>query len=390
MSRLRLCLCISIISFLRRLRLPPVGWAIPVRALLVCRRSPLLALLVACAWLMAFSASARAGGKPSLLQISATLLQDDGFCLGCHGRASHAKNAPLIDRATLQDSAHEGLKCSGCHTAITTIPHPPRPAHVDCTPCHPGDTRQASLKAQAGKEAPLDQHSTATRHGAKGLPECANCHGTHGIRLISDVNSRVGRNSIASTCGACHQQEARLYRESVHGAMTLRDNPDTPTCVTCHPEHARLGKRGVFQHGVVKTCGSCHESAALEAKYAIPGDRLASYLGSYHGIATKLGYQRTANCASCHGNHLILPSEDPRSATNPANLPRTCGKCHPKVNENVARGKVHIMATAESGGLVYRINVAFKWFTLCTIGALVGHISLELFARTRRRRGGFE
>lgn len=349
-----------------------------------------LALLLVGGWLLATASAASAGGKTAPLAISPELRRDDGYCLGCHGAATHAKNAPLIEAATLTGSAHESVKCSECHTAITTIPHALPSPHVDCTSCHPGDTRQASLKAQAGKEAPLDQHSSATQHNAKGLPECINCHGTHAIKRVRDVHSLVGRLSIASTCGACHKEEARLYRESIHGSKTLQGNPDVPTCVTCHPEHARLGKRGVFQQGVVKTCGSCHENAVLESKYAFPGDRLASYLGSYHGIATKLGYQRTANCASCHGNHLILPSSDPRSATNPRNLPQTCGKCHPKVNENVARGKVHIMATDESGGLVYRINVAFKWFTLCTIGMLVGHIALELFARTRGRSGGFE
>jgi len=387
-SRLRQCFCIAIVSLIRRLRAPCIGRAILTGAESSHRRP--LAVLAVCAWLAASSAFACAGAGSPPLQISPALLQEDDFCLGCHGATSHAKDAPLVDRAPLQASAHEGLECSGCHTAITTIPHRVPTARVDCTPCHPGDTKQASLKAQAGKEAPLDQHSAATQHGAKGLPVCANCHGTHSIRRVSDVNSRVGRRSIASTCGGCHKQEARLYRDSIHGAGAVADSADVPTCVTCHPEHARLGKRGVFQQGVVKTCGSCHENAVLEEKYAIPGDRLASYLGSYHGIAKQLGYQRTANCASCHSNHLILPSADPRSATNPANLPRTCGKCHPKVNENVARGKVHIMATAESGGLVYRINVAFKWFTLCTIGALVGHITLELFARTRRRSGGFE
>ena len=255
------------------------------------------AVLAVCAWLVAASALAHAGSRPPV-PISPTLMQDDDFCLGCHGPVSHAKGAPLVDRALLRASAHEELKCSECHTRIATIPHLAPTARVDCTLCHPGNTKQASLKAQAGKEAPLDQHSAATQHGAKGLPECMNCHATHAIRRISDVNSRVGRKSIASTCGACHKQEAGLYRESVHSAGALADNPDVPTCVTCHPEHARLGKRGVFQQGVVKTCGSCHENAVLEEKYAFPGNRLASYLGSYHGIATQLGYLRTANCAS--------------------------------------------------------------------------------------------
>ncbi len=345
------------------------------------------AVLAACAWLAASAAGTSAGVRAPM-PISAELAQDSDFCLGCHGTATHAKDAPLVDQKTLPASAHAAVRCSECHTAVTTLPHRSPVPPVDCTRCHSGNTKQASLKAQAGKEAPLDAHSEVTRHGAKGLPKCANCHGTHDIHSVSDVASHVGRRHIASTCGTCHLREAKDYSQSVHGSKALANNPDVPTCVTCHPEHARLGKKGVFQEGVVKMCGSCHESAVLQEKYAFAGDRLASYLGSYHGIATQLGYKRTANCASCHGNHLILPTKDPRSATNPANLPRTCGKCHPKANDNVTRGKIHVMATAESGGLLYRINVMFKWFTLCTIGLLVGHITLELFGRMRGRTGG--
>jgi len=343
--------------------------------------------LVAGARLVSLATCASASARAPV-QVSPALAQDDDFCLGCHGPATHAKDAPLTDRGPLRDSAHAAVKCSECHTSVTTLPHRASLPPVDCTRCHSGNTKQASLKAQAGKEAPLDAHSEVTQSGVKGLPACVNCHGTHDVHAVSEVGSHVGRRHIASTCGTCHQQEAREYRDSVHGSKALADNPDVPTCVTCHPEHARLGRKGVFQEGVMKMCGSCHESAVLQEKYAFAGDRLASYLGSYHGVATQLGYKRTANCASCHGSHLILPTRDPRSATNPANLPRTCGQCHPKANDNVTRGKIHVMAHSESGGLLYRINVTFKWFTLCIIGMLVGHIALELFGRMRGRAGG--
>jgi hypothetical protein len=347
------------------------------------------ATLIAAAWLVGLSAVAQAAARPPM-RISPALRQDDHYCLGCHGPETHDKEAPLVDTAVLEGSSHGNVKCASCHTAITFSPHrTPVPA-VDCTRCHSGDTRQASLKAQAGKEAPLDNHSEATQQGAKGLPKCEDCHGKHDIRAPSATGSRVGRVGLADTCGTCHTKEAALYEQSAHGKAATGANREVPTCITCHPEHARLGKRGVFQVGVVQTCGSCHENAELEAKYAIPADRLTSYLGSYHGMATELGDKRTANCASCHGNHLILPSSDPRATTNRANLPRTCGKCHPKVNGNVARGKIHVMATPTSAALLYRINVAFRWFTLGTIGLLLGHISLELFGRLRGRNGGHE
>jgi cytochrome b subunit of formate dehydrogenase len=49
-----------------------------------------------------------------------------------------------------------------------------------------------------------------------------------------------------------------------------------------------------------------------------------------------------ANCASCHGVHNILPSSDPRSTVNPANLDVTCGQCHKGVTQKFTLNKVHV------------------------------------------------
>jgi len=218
----------------------------------------------------------------------------------------------------------------------------------------------------------------------KGAPTCSGCHGGHDVQPATAAASRVGWRNVATTCGRCHKQVAADYLESVHGKAFKAGNPDMPTCETCHPEHPRAQRVGVAQRGVVATCISCHEDPGIQERYAIPADRLASYLGSYHGAATHLGYSRTANCASCHGVHNILPSRDPRSMINPVNLPETCGKCHPGVNENVTRGSVHILPTRENASLLYYLNLGFRWFTFSIIGALLGHIALDLFGRWRR------
>lgn len=94
-------------------------------------------------------------------------------------------------------------------------------------------------------------------------------------------------------------------------------------------------------------CLTCHDDITLNKKYHLPTKRLISYLGSYHGVALSLGDLRVANCASCHGWHLILPSSDPRSRINPDNLQRTCGQCHPQAGRNFARVKIHIVSPRE-------------------------------------------
>jgi cytochrome b subunit of formate dehydrogenase len=317
--------------------------------------------------------------------VSPTLRKDDQFCLGCHDARSHAKNTPFVSPAELEQSAHRGLKCSDCHTDITSIRHQAPLPRVDCTRCHSGDARQAALKAEAGKEAPRDQHSEQKRQGAKGLPTCVQCHGTHRIKPPTEPDSQLGGLHIADTCGACHPMIAVEYRDSVHGQAALTRNADVPTCLACHPEHARHEVKGVLQEGVVAKCTSCHEDPGLQHKYAIPGNRLASYLGSYHGAATELGDSRTANCASCHENHHILPSRDPRSSVHRANLPKTCGHCHPNAGEHFAEGAIHLQPTLQKDPIIYLARIGYMLFIAALMSSFIGYICLDLIARARRR-----
>ncbi len=65
-------------------------------------------------------------------------------------------------------------------------------------------------------------------------------------------------------------------------------------------------------------------------------------------MASEVGSNTVANCASCHGVHNILPSSDPRSTINHANLAKTCGQCHPGANDKFITTKVHLDATSKA------------------------------------------
>jgi len=91
-------------------------------------------------------------------------------------------------------------------------------------------------------------------------------------------------------------------------------------------------------------------------------DQVAQYLTSGHGKRLAQGDTGVAVCASCHGNHGILPAKDPASPVFPSHVPDTCGRCHgdPKLLEGrkVAkdvvpkyRGSVHGKALLERGDL---------------------------------------
>ena len=88
----------------------------------------------------------------------------------------------------------------------------------------------------------------------------------------------------------------------------------------------------------------------MTAEFGIPGGRTDTYKDSYHGMANAMGSNKTASCSSCHGTHNILPSSDPASTINPANLVRTCGQCHPGANANFAKGKIHLDPAAAVQG----------------------------------------
>ncbi len=133
-------------------------------------------------------------------------------------------------------------------------------------------------------------------------------------------------------------------------------------------------------------CSNCHASERLNTKYNLPADRVKTFFESYHGLAAQYGSTLAANCASCHGVHRILPSNDPRSTIHKANLVQTCGKCHPGATENFAQSKVHIdVAAANAGdGLGSKINwwVRRVYLVLIvgTIGFMLAH-NLLLFGK---------
>jgi cytochrome b subunit of formate dehydrogenase len=83
-----------------------------------------------------------------------------------------------------------------------------------------------------------------------------------------------------------------------------------------------------------------------------------------------------ANCASCHGAHNILPSNDPRSTIHRANLVKTCGQCHPGVTEKFVAAKVHVNAplSADVGSIAVRwIRKAYLGLIVVVIGGMVLH-----------------
>jgi cytochrome b subunit of formate dehydrogenase len=363
-------------------------------------------------------------------------------CFACHGEK--------VAAARFAASAHGPLGCAACHTAITGYPHPERPAPPDCAACHGelvsayehgvhgaraagpagcanchGDVhsalphtdtrspvhwssladtcarchRDGALGAQfripvvrpveAYSKSVHAQAVAAGKHGAV----CADCHGSHGILPASDPRSPLARANVPSTCGTCHAQVFAAYRDSVHGEAVARGVREAPVCTDCHGEHAILRHTEptspVFAANIPgETCGRCHASIRLGEKYGLPAAPVSTFKESFHGLALRAGQLTAANCASCHGVHDIQPSRDPRSHVNAANLPRTCGKCHPGAGTNFALGPVHVSPTRADESIVGWVRFVYLWLIGVVIAAMAVHNGLDLVHKARRPAGG--
>jgi len=172
---------------------------------------------------------------------------------------------------------------------------------------------------------------------------CQDCHGSHEILPPTDPASPLHPSNLSQTCGVSHDQVAAAVQASVHGQGTAAGESEAATCIDCHAEHAiEQLKTNATLRVSTEICSRCHASERINTKFNLPKDRVQTFFESYHGLASQYGSTLAANCASCHGYHLVLPSADPKSSINTNNLVATCGKCHPGATRNFASGKIHV------------------------------------------------
>ena len=206
--------------------------------------------------------------------------QDNTECLSCHEDKSltterQGKTVSLfVDQATFAKSTHADLSCVTCHMDLEgkEMPHEVPVAPVQCGTCH---TSEEELHKES-------LHGKAVARGDALAPNCQSCHGSHSIVPVSSTESAVSPLRIPFLCGRCHQEGTRVQRE--------REIP---------------------------------QSRILE-----------NYSESIHaeGLLRK-GLVVSANCASCHTPHFILPHTDSRSSISRANIAATCTACHAQIED---------------------------------------------------------
>lgn len=237
-------------------------------------------------------------------------------------------------------------------------------------------------------------HGRLTLAGVDSAATCSSCHGSHKILDANNPASLVFHFNIPKTCEQCHQTIAAEYTASVHGVAAAQGMRASPVCTDCHTEHAiespTVASAPTSSRNVaVETCGHCHASTRLTEKYGLRTGRVSTFSDSFHGLALRSGQLSAANCGSCHGVHNILPSSDPRSMINPANLVQTCGQCHPNASANFARGPVHFTEDVREGRVVAVVRTIYLSLIFVVIGGMLLHNGLDFIRKSQHvlRRG---
>jgi cytochrome b subunit of formate dehydrogenase len=311
-------------------------------------------------------------------------------CASCHAdqQAAYDKG---YHAAALKKGDTRAARCVDCHGSPHEIVPASDPAsrvhHANipatCGTCH----GQKFVMDGSGRSAQTfysyqeSVHGRAVAAGKDGAAVCTDCHGSHDIRSAADPKSPIFKFNVPITCAKCHGEVEKVYAQSIHGTAIARGNWQAPVCTDCHGIHSIKApidpNSPVSSQRVAQaTCARCHEGVRLTQEFGVPAHRVSTYMDSYHGLASRLGSPVVANCASCHGVHNILPSSDPRSTINHANLVNTCGHCHPGVTEKFVLAKVHVDAplSADTGSVVVRwVRRFYISMILAVIGAMLAH-----------------
>ncbi|RMF93189.1 MAG: hypothetical protein D6734_10685 [Candidatus Schekmanbacteria bacterium] len=219
---------------------------------------------------------------------------------------------------------------------------------------------------------------------------CSDCHGGHGIREIKDINDVVFKKDIVTICGRCHKPIMENYKAGIHWTALNNGIVESPSCINCHGEHEILPptdkKSSVFTANIPSTCSKCHENETISSAYGIPSGRFKTYMDSFHGLLLEYGELKSANCASCHGAHKILPSTNPESRVYKDNLPHTCGKCHPNAGEKFKNVKIHITADKDVSPGKYYIRKFYVWFIGILVTFFLIYVAMELYSYFSKKK----
>jgi len=269
-------------------------------------------------------------------------------CLMCHSDTSleMARSdrtvSLFVDAAILGRSVHKDIGCTDCHAGFKAddLPHMKRIRPVDCGTCHAGVEAAHPFHLVPGEGGPRMIEGVS----------CTSCHGRHDIAPAKGAGSPLAVEHRVEFCSRCHQEVADHFRESAHGRAYAARSPGAPECLTCHRGAVTLKQMpedgAALKVAQEKACLSCHlDNPQVRARMGPRTGFIAAYEEGVHGSALLRGDGRAANCVDCHGSHEMEHSYVGTAKVNKHNIPATCGACHTEIAATYA-GSVHGAALA--------------------------------------------
>jgi formate dehydrogenase gamma subunit len=215
-------------------------------------------------------------------------------------------------------------------------------------------------------------HGERAEEGVTAAATCTDCHGVHNLGSPEDPTSSISHTNVAQTCGQCHQDIQIEYEASIHGRALRAGLYEAPTCNDCHGEHLILPSS---------------DPPEMVAKYDLQGGVVGSYLDSYHGWATRRGYELAASCCDCHTSHSIQPTSDSTSTVHVSNVAATCGNCHEGADQAFAASYSHESTWFATNPLNRLVRKIYMVVIAVTIGAMLLHqLVIMSYYLVRRRR----
>lgn len=318
---------------------------------------------------------------------------DDEGCLICHKyprmtrvTEDGAVRSYYVMPDVFANTVHRNVPCRDCHTEIKTLPHGEIKKGVTCnTECHsvknPATGKPFSHKViYEAYKGSVHGREKSVEGIESDKPYCVTCHNNP----IYDPNEAGPPKHIVDRCVLCHEDRQFVQQWYKHTSRRIREVKRTPVqivalCSSCHSDK-KLIERHMKQ--------AAQEGRKLGLKFPVA---VESYNESFHGKLTNYGFEKTANCLSCHaGNenyyknvHEIRPSRDPLSPIHVNNRVKTCQQCHTRADENYVKLDPHPTASAEDGVFRYYAEHIYNIISVITIFGLVGLSMLETWGRRR-------
>lgn len=199
-----------------------------------------------------------------LFWVGAALAADNAECFKCHqnpklskGKKDGSLLSLNVDEKAFAASVHgaAGMGCTDCHQEAKPNVHPAEGfPEVGCVNCHQDS-------AEAYKQT---AHGMMLEGGMERAPKCQDCHTSHYMRKIADLQSPVKASRLPGACAKCHDaakppkgffMALATYRIMGHPKTNLESCYDTQGCANCHPENAGHPQK----KGPTPSCVKCHD-----------------------------------------------------------------------------------------------------------------------------------